>query len=436
MRVLAGLPMILLALAAACGSRALSPPPVCAATSAPSALRFPIGRHGACLVDASGAPVWLQGEAAWSLIARLADADLERYLADRQARGFNAILVNLIEHEFADHPPNDAAGNAPFLAPGDFTRPNEAYFAHVDRVLARAAAHGMVVLLAPAYLGYHGGDEGWYGEVRKAGPAAMHAYGRFLGARYRDTPNVIWVEGGDTAPMQASDEVDALVQGIRETDAAHLHTAHSTRQASALDDYARPWLGLNTTYSDCDSHPDKLLADATRERSIPTMFIEGTYENEGATIACTISQAYRTLLSGAAGHVFGNRPIWLFDRGWQAALDSPGSRAMQVLAALVASRDLRGLVPDLDGSIVQAEGGRRARPIAAATARDLVLAFVEAGPRLVRVVPRSAPAIASWFDPQTGAITRAASVPAGAPLALRAPQGGPWLLIVEPATAR
>jgi len=419
--------------AAACSARANTTVPTCAGAGGAGPLRFPIQRAGACLVDGAGAPVWLHGEAAWSLVVQADDDGVDRYLADRRARGFNALVVNLVEHKYADRAPNNRAGDPPFTTPGDFSTPNEPYFAHLDRVLARAAAAGMVVLLAPAYLGYKGDDEGWYVEVRRSGPDKMRAYGRFLGKRYRAQPNLIWLEGGDTPPMAARGEVDALVAGIREADTVHLHAAHSTRYHSGLDDYDRPWLDLNTTYSDCEGHGRALRRDATRRRAIPTLFIEGTYEGEKADLACTISQAYRTLLAGSSGHFFGNRPIWLFDSGWDAALDSPGSRAMQQLGKLVAARDLRNLTPDFTGAVVAGEAVSAARSSSGTT-----LAFVDAGPRTLTVAAQSAPGrrTARWFDPTDGTLRDAGTHDATAPLALTTPTAGPWLLIVESAPAR
>jgi len=132
-----------------CGAGQTATLPSCAASGRGDSLQFPLRRAGACLVDARGAPVWLHGEAAWSLLVRLTDDEVDRYLADRRARGVNALLVNLLEHKFADHPPANRAGDLPFRAPGAFTAPGEPYFAHVDRVLARAARAGMVVLSLP-----------------------------------------------------------------------------------------------------------------------------------------------------------------------------------------------------------------------------------------------------------------------------------------------
>jgi hypothetical protein len=50
---------------------------------------------------------------------------------------------------------------------------------------------------------------------------------------------------------------------------------------------------------------------ARRER-MPYILIEGVYENEQeATGRRLRMQAYQAVLLGAAGHVFGNNPIWI-----------------------------------------------------------------------------------------------------------------------------
>src|SRR5262249_4304143 len=71
------------------------------APPAPVTAAFPIRIAGDKnhLVDANGAPFLVRGDSAWSLIVELSDADTTKYLDDRRARGFNAVLVNLIEHQ-------------------------------------------------------------------------------------------------------------------------------------------------------------------------------------------------------------------------------------------------------------------------------------------------------------------------------------------------
>jgi hypothetical protein len=52
----------------------------------------------------------------------------------------------------------------------DWSVPNEQYFEDADWVIRKAAENGQVVLLAPAYLGYPGTDEGFIDEVMANGP--------------------------------------------------------------------------------------------------------------------------------------------------------------------------------------------------------------------------------------------------------------------------
>src|SRR5262245_27585221 len=131
-------------------------------TAAPSA-RFPLAisdnhRH---LQDSSGAPFLVVGDTAWSLVAQLDDSDIVRYLDDRASRGFNAIIVNLLEHKFASRAPANARGVRPFEELGKFDRPNREYFDDAHRAIEAAQQRGISVWLCPAYLGWDGGDEGF-----------------------------------------------------------------------------------------------------------------------------------------------------------------------------------------------------------------------------------------------------------------------------------
>jgi hypothetical protein len=44
-----------------------------------------------------------------------------------------------------------------------------------------------------------GGDEGSSSEINAAGQTALHGYGRFVGDRFKDLPNIVWMLGGDYA---------------------------------------------------------------------------------------------------------------------------------------------------------------------------------------------------------------------------------------------
>ena len=96
-------------------------------TNRTAGVAYPLRVRGGHLVDARGRPFLINGDSAWSLIAQLRDDDVDRYLDDRKARGFNAVLVSLIEHTYASKAPADIYGTQPFRVDDDFTTPNEAY---------------------------------------------------------------------------------------------------------------------------------------------------------------------------------------------------------------------------------------------------------------------------------------------------------------------
>ncbi len=147
--------------------------------------------------------------------------------------GFDAILTNLIEHKFAKNAPANIAGAAPFTGKA-FATPNEAYFAHADYIIQSAANNGILVLLAPLYLGYNCLDQGWCAEVKAATQAEMYAWGRWVGNRYKNFDNIMWVIGGDTDPSPVKAKVQAMVDGILSVDTRHPFTAHNARGQTAV----------------------------------------------------------------------------------------------------------------------------------------------------------------------------------------------------------
>jgi hypothetical protein len=418
-----------------------APTPSASPGGAPAAsASYPLRVDGAGrrLVDAQGRPFFVVGDAAWSLIVRLTREEATRYLTDRRARGFNTVLVNLVEHHFGGPP--DRAGDDPFRVPGDFSTTNDAYFDHAEWVVDEANRQGILVLLAPLYLGYEGGVEGWYQEVLRNGAGRCREYGRYVGRRFARHPNVVWIDGGDTWPRSAGEHVDALVAGIKEGDPAHLHTAHNGPERSAIEDYDRPWLDVNTTYVHCERVVRVSRLDQTgRARTLPFFHVEGKYENEGADASCLLAQAYYPALMGARGHVFGNRPMWLFDPGWEGALGSAGAGYMAHYAALMQSRDGASLVPDTRQSIVVGGAGDPEGNDYVAAARSpsgSVLAYVPTSGRRITVDASSvsgASLVAWWFDPFSGRATRIGSFATGGRLDFTSPGGSPWVLVLDDA---
>lgn len=377
------------------------------------------------LVDFAGRPFRVQGDAAWSLVANLTDAEAERYLADRAARGFNTILVNLLEHRFAVAAPRNRRGEAPFQPEGELAHPVDAYFDAALETVRRAERHGMLVLLVPAYLGYgcpatpSPANEGWSAELARTEPAACAAYGRFVGARFRGQRNVIWVEGGDCTPPPGSPlERCALevMHGLREADPEALQTGHFRPNGDSLDAAAfAVAMDLNSVYWYRTPYLACRRAYA-RAPALPAYLAETGYEHEAVQGS---SGPVRTLmlwasLSCTAGAVFGSRPVWLFGPGWEEGLASPATRDMERLGRLLDALPWQRLVPSSLGGmrqLVTAGQGlaRSEERVAAAATRegDLLLAYVPPGPGarrsiVVDTAGLAGPATARWFRPGTG----------------------------------
>jgi hypothetical protein len=396
--------------------RARARVPALGATAPTFPLRAESGRR--YLVDSAGRPFLLKGDAAWSLLVQLRREDVDLYLQSRRALGFNALLVNLIEHRFARDAPRNAYGQSPFLIPGDFRSVNEAYFEHADWVLRRAASAGFLVLLAPAYLGYGGGIEGWYADMKGSDASALRDYGRYVGRRYREYSNVFWVLGGDYNPPDRS-VVRAVAAGIFEESPGNLATAHCGPESAALDYWPdEPWLQVNNVYTYAPVH-GVALTQYRRMPIRPFFLIESTYENEHhATARQLRTQAYHAMLAGAFGHVFGNNPIWHFGspyvksaQTWRQALASTGSQDMARLSSLFESLDWWRLVPDVDDRLLMAGRGSGPDQAVAAAYRDGSLAMVYV-PTARRVVVdlrqmRGPAVVATWYEPATGTFVSA-----------------------------
>jgi hypothetical protein len=407
----------------------------------PPAYPLKIGASHRYLVDQNNKPVLLQGDAAWSLIVGLTKPEVEEYLKNRHEKGFNTLIVNLIEHKFCKHPPNNAEGEGPFTTPGDFSTPNEKYFEYADWVIKKASEYSIQILLAPIYLGYKGTDEGWYEEILANSPQKCLEYGRYLGERYKDFDNIIWLIGGDRNPGKALERVDMVALGIRESDRRHLFTAHVAPESSPVEQFASGgWLDFNSTYTYEIVH-QKLLADYNRTTILPTFLIESSYEGEHNSSEVQIRrQAYWAVLCGGMGHVIGNRPIWLFDPGWQAAMDLPGSVGMMYWGRLFRSRRWHDLVPDQKHEVVTSGLGefRGLDYLAAAQTPDggTVIAYMPTSRKITVDMSKVSGSQARgwWFDPGTGKTTAIGEFPTTGSREFTPPGGGDWVLVLDNAS--
>lgn len=300
--------------------------------------RFPtaVSKDGRFFLDDQGAPWFGHGDTAWSLFVELSERDAMAYLDDRARRGFNLVLVNVIEHHFTSNPPKNADGDPPFDGTAFSSPPNDAYFDHVERLVEYAAQRGVTLLLCPSYHG-SGWVDGWWNELAAASDADLAHYGRYLAKRFADDPNVIWLIGHDQAP-------DDVIRSRQEALAGALPTRHLVGLGGlqSIGPLATPQWKPTTIVPDFETvyTYTNLPDDTTRAHESvprrPVVFLEGLYEQESDTplgAAILRQQTYGPFLSGASAVIFGNNPIWHFQGRaiypyvgtWEENLSSPGS---------------------------------------------------------------------------------------------------------------
>ncbi len=380
-----------------------------------------VSESGHYFVDQDDAPFFWLGDTAWPLYAQYSKEEAEAYLDDRSAKGFTVIQGVLAwgggTGFETEAPGPNYAGDVPWLD-GDPTRPNEAYFAHVDHLVAYAQERGLVLAMLPTW-GYYVCNV----ETLHAGNA--RAYGRWLGARYRNAPNVVWVSGGDRIPTGREDAYRELARGLREGDGgSHLITYHPCGwRSSAQFFHGEDWLDFNMieTWTEWWKVHPTVMSDRLRTPVKPVVLGEGAYEDGPEyplgpiTPLVARRQAWWTFLAGGF-HTYGQNQMWRMEPGWLDGLNAPGAGHMSVLVRIVTSLDWWKWVPDQS---VFADGpGSGPHLNAAARSADgdwLLIYLADKGDVTIHIdkITSAAECRATWYDPQTGAATEGGTYPTG-----------------------
>ncbi len=423
-----------------------------------------ISDNGRYLVQDDGSPWFYLADTGWTIAQRLNREEVERYLQDRADKGFNAIQVMGIS-EFDGLTAPNPYGAVPFenLDP---TRPNDAYFRHLDYVVERAAARGMWTVLLPTWADKVG-PKLWGTDPEVFTPENAEPYGRYLGERYRDA-QVIWCLGGDrnpTAPQHFA-TWRAMAAGLDAGDGGrHLMTFHPQGRASSSTFFgADAWLDFNTIQSghayreganylmiahDHGLRPAKPCLDSepcyedhpVRREDAPYF---GDYEARRA--------GYWAVFAGACGHTYGANGVFQFWRGgpgetdkfgahrpWTEALDLPGAGQMRHLRALMESRPVLSRIPDQ--VLLRGDAGVGADHTRATRADDGGYAFVYSAtgqPFAVDMAKLSGGRVSvHWYDPRRGTARVIGEFGTDGPQTFMPPssgRGADWVLTLDDAT--
>lgn len=421
------------------------------------------------LTYTNGTPFFWLGDTAWELFHRLNREEAALYLRSRAADGFNVIQavalaelegltvgnaygkLPLLKNESGSYDPEQPA----LAAAGEY-----GYWEHVDYIVDLAAELGLYIGLLPTW-----GDK--FNVAWGTGPDIFQvdnarAYGKWIGERYRDRTNILWIMGGDRPLTEHRhfEIVRAMAEGVREGSASrHLMTFHPHGGvSSSLHVHHEQWLDFNMLQSSHGAqyiaNYDMITADYARTPIKPTLDGEPCYEDiavgfkseNGFFDASDVRKAaYWAVFAGAFGHTYGHHAIWSmttepegwFTMSWRQALTRPGAGQMKHVRKLLESRPFEERVPD-QALLVEAYSG--ASHIRATRGNSYAFVYSPSGlPFEVHLGRISGETVqAAWYDPRTGKTIIIGSLSNENSTRFTPPSSGrndDWVLILDDAAA-
>ena len=373
------------------------------------------------LVHADGRPALLVADTAWALPWRATEEQCRIYAADRQAKGFNAVLLMSVQPDMRAHGPRDRTVDEGFdvgfedLSDGHINQLKPAYFQRLDRLIAILVEHEIVPVLQPVFQGF-----GWKG-LSVAGtvapPAEYARYCRYLVARYGARP-AIYLVGADGSGYEP--QVVAGGAEIEHWDAYGQPAGiHYRPHADNCAWHDAPWLDFQwcqTGHS--GEHVPERVADMWR--NTPAKGVangEPTYEHGGKREKASGwwqgHEAWCNLCAGGTmGVVYGAGSLWQWrlhpdepghapyflaeGAGWREALDFEGSRYVGMISRILDGLPIDDMAPNWQVTL-----GRRGLLVPGrlyigyAEEGGPLMLFGEQVPRRYRVV-----------DPRTGEVLR------------------------------
>jgi hypothetical protein len=387
-----------------------------------------------------GRPFFWLADTAWQLIHDLDKQQVDKYFANRAKKGFTVIqTVILAEYDGLDKP--NAYGHfvlesrdpaKPIVKDG----PGNDYWDHVEYVLSRAGDFGLYVGLLPTWGRYvtsnwqNGIVDGIFNE-ENAG-----VYGEFVGRRFRDHSNIIWIIGGDrAAPTDDSRAIwRAMAKGVtvgvcgEEDYDKTLMTYHTSGPGASwwfFND--EKWIDIRSAQSGHGQNSfnwQLMQIGYSMKPTKPMLDLETAYPGFRHGRPPTVASddharrgAYWSVFAGACGHTYGHHSIWqMHDSStraianpkgyWYEVLDVPSAFQMGHLRKLMESRPFVTAVPDQ--SMILTEQNRPDDYIEAIRGDGFAMIYTPTGKKFaIRTDKIEAEKLtACWFNPRTGKARR------------------------------
>jgi hypothetical protein len=348
------------------------------------------------------------------------------------------------------------------LVNDDPAKPNEAYFKHVDYIIDKAAFYNLNIGLLPTW-----GDK-IFKNSWGTGPEIFNKenakeYGKWIGNRYKDGKNIIWILGGDRNPRNDSDVSiwRAMGAGIMEaTNGMAVISFHPQpcELGSATWFHKDEWLAFNMFQNGhCRDNNvyDKIQGAYNLQPTKPVMDAEPIYEDHpvcfnvkdlGTSSAYDVRKfAYLDLFAGAHGHTYGCHDIWQFYSPnreavngphvyWQQAMELPGANQMTFARRLMESHPLLERVPDQ--SLIEENNYAPAERIQATRGDDYLFVYTAVGKPVTVILGKikGSTLQAYWFDPRNGKTTDIGNVSNAGTKKFSPPSTGygqDWVLVMD-----
>jgi hypothetical protein len=424
--------------------------------------QFSVSLNGHYLLRDGKDFFWL-GDTGWELFHRLNREQADFYLETRSRQGFTVIQAVVLA-EFDGLHTTNAYGNLP-LFNDDPTKPNENYFKHVDYIIDKADEKGLVIGLLPTW-----GDkvrmDTWGKGPVVFNPENAFIYGRWIGRRYKNRKNIIWILGGDRNPASENElkiwrsMAAGVLEGTGGKNSA-LITYHPqpNEQGSAQYFFADDWFSFNMFQNGhCRNTPvyQKIYTSWNRQPSKPVLDGEPIYEDHpvcfnakdlGTSNAYDVRQyAWHDLFSGAFGHTYGCHDIWQFyspEREavngphfyWTDALELPGANQMKWIRRLMESHTpISERIPDQ--SLILENNLAVSERIQATRGKDYMFVYSATGKPFTVVLKKITGKILNvyWLNPADGHTIKKQPIENKGKHLFRPPQSGyghDWVLVLE-----
>ncbi|NAS13746.1 apiosidase-like domain-containing protein [Poritiphilus flavus] len=276
--------------------------------------KLKISDNNRFLVREDGEPFVWMGDTNW-FFAKLSPSIIDSILKKRSEQGFTIMFVSCREKLYNGD------------GPGTPDNPNEQWWKYLDEYVDKSEKSNL----------YVGITLGWWGLMKKYSAADLFEYGKWVGNRYKDRNNIVWLTMGETGSHNRDnaipdDKLIALVNGIREGDTGDkLLTVHADYQRGTSLSNDGDICDFNNWQTSQWCCPEQLPRNDERSWTVweaiefdynkryeglpkPTLDSEAWYENnkdfcEGGSFNIR-RRAYFTILAGGFGHTYGAGGIW------------------------------------------------------------------------------------------------------------------------------